>query len=59
MLFLAPILVSPFVYRMVQKIRKATGPLSPSISTIRFEAAQIHLLMGVAWFVVFLMKIAL
>jgi 1,4-dihydroxy-2-naphthoate octaprenyltransferase len=47
----APFLAAPMVVRLLGKVKQASGPLSPSIAKIRFEAAQIHLLLGLTWLV--------
>jgi 1,4-dihydroxy-2-naphthoate octaprenyltransferase len=46
---LAPALLTPLVLRLLLKVKNASGPLSPSIIKIRFDAAQIHLLIGLTW----------
>ena len=54
---MAPILVLPIVIKMLQKVKTASGPLSPALALIRFDAAKIHLLIGFSWLLVFLVKI--
>jgi 1,4-dihydroxy-2-naphthoate octaprenyltransferase len=46
---LVPLLVTPLVIRLFMKIKAASGPLSSSITKIRFDAAQIHLFIGITW----------
>lgn len=38
---------------MCKRVFEASGPLSPQIHQIRFQAAQIHLLIGIIWIVGF------
>lgn len=45
---LAPLLVGPLILKAVNQVKRASGPLSPSIALIRFEAAKIHLLFGIS-----------
>jgi 1,4-dihydroxy-2-naphthoate polyprenyltransferase len=49
----APLVTSIPIAMMLKRVFEASGPLSEKISKIRFEAAQIHLLVGIAWMVGF------
>jgi 1,4-dihydroxy-2-naphthoate octaprenyltransferase len=48
---LAPLPAAIPISKMLKSVRAASGPLSPVISGIRFQAAQIHLLIGLLWMV--------
>ena len=45
---LMPFLLLIPILNLNKKVLNASGPLSPAIAGIRFEAAQLHLLLGVA-----------
>ena len=49
---LAPGVAGIKVLQMVNRVKQASGPLSPAINMIRFEAAQVHLLMGAGYLVI-------
>jgi 1,4-dihydroxy-2-naphthoate octaprenyltransferase len=53
---LVPFLVTPAVIRVLRKVKSASGPLSSSIIKIRFDASQIHLMIGVTWLFGFFTK---
>ena len=46
---LSPLLTSVLVKKVVNQVKIASGPFSPIISQIRFEAAQIHLWIGMSF----------
>ncbi|MBC7398190.1 MAG: prenyltransferase [Bdellovibrionales bacterium] len=53
---LGPFLLVWPVTQLLKKVKQASGPLSPSIAAIRFDAAKIHLSLGIIWLAAFSIK---